>query len=905
MVLLMANPEAPLLWAAPGAPQNRGRISSSSTASSLRLNSSYGHLPLAFEPNQGQADGRAQFLCHGNGYSMSLTSQGMVLSLRKPRTGPFPQSTRSRTSRAPTPTPPAPPDVIGLSWEGAQGSVAYEGMDQLPGVSNYIPGNDRAQWHTNIPQYAKVAAREVYTGTDVTYYGNQGRLEFDFTVRPGADPQTIRLRADGVKKATVTAQGDLELRTAGGKVILRSPTTYQETGGQRKAVTAGYRMGEDGRILFEVGDYDKAKPLVIDPVLDYSSYMGGNIDDSISLITVDSTGNAYVVGGTDGNFPITAGAYQATFVSNNVNMVVAKVNPAGTALLYATYLGPNETYGTGIAVNGTGNVFVMGNAPTGFPTTSGSYKPTSSNGGPFVTELTAAGSALVYSTYLGGSGSQGGRIALSPSGYVYATGTTNGDLPSTAGAYQTAVQGSESAFMAELNPAGGGSSDLLLCTYLGGLGGVATNYATSLALGPGGTVYIAGTAYAGMPVTPGAYQSGPSNATEPFAPYIAVFNSTGTSLLYCTYVGWFYCEDLAVDPSGGAYITGYTGCGFPITAGAFLTTCNTDDDGYVAKVNPNGGGAADLAYSSYLGGSGSTDEGNSIAVDGSGRAYVVGDTIDSDFPTTAGAYQTTRNGTAYNAYLTVVNPQGTALVYSTYFDGTSWDSVADGDALGPDGGIYMVGYAGTNFPITSGVFEPNYGGGYTCGFVTKFDASITGNTPTPVSSPTLTPIGTITGTPTLTPSLTPSPTPTASFTASPTSTVTSTLTVTKTSTPTLTPTATVSPTPTSTSRPVQTPTPTLSYVDDFQVYENVGNPSNPVTIFVDYFSSPGQYDLMIYNSAGEHIKTLDSRTLNGPVSQYYVWDGTNKYGGTCASGVYLITLTEPYTFRVKRVIWVR
>ena len=772
LALVIANPcPLPLLWAASGPSRNvRPSLLPPVTSSPLVWQSNYGHLPLAFEPNQGQADSRAQFLCRGRGYSLCLTSEGAVLSLHKPRPGPSPQSFRSQAGRfaaRPVAAAPAPPDVIGLRWEGAQGSVSYEGAEKLPGVSNYLIGNDRSQWHTNIPQYAKVTAKEVYPGTDVTYYGNQGKLEYDFTVKPGADPKAIRLRADGVKKATVTGQGDLELETAGGKVILRAPTTYQETGGQRKAVTAGYRMKKDGGISVEVGDYDKAKPLVIDPVLDYSTYLGGNIDDEMARIAVDAAGNAYVGGDSQGNFPVTSEAYQTTPTSS-INMVISKIDPTGSNLLYATYLGgpASSTVLTGIAVNGAGNVFFMADAPAVFPTTEGSYEPASTAGGPAVGELNPDGAALVYSTFLGKGGSNGGRMALSPSGKIYVTGVTNGDLPATPGAYQTAIQGSLSVFLAELNPAGGGTSDLLFCTYLGCTGGFPSVNGNgswgagdfSLALGPGGNVYLAGTAYAGMPVTPGSYQSAPGNSSSPVAPFIAVFNSTGTSLLYCTYVGFSFFGALAVDSSGAAYITGYTANGFPTTSGAFQTMPNSGFDCFVAKVAPAGHGAADLVYSTFLGGTGGWDIAEAIAVDALGRAYVSGYTTDSDFPTTEGAYQVSRTGSENNAFLTQLNPQGTGLLYSTYFDGTSADSVGQGVALGPDGGVYLIGSAGSNFPTTSSVFQAGYGGGLETGFVTKFDASQFGNqaaTPTPTFTATNTPTATATFTPTATPTATP------------------------------------------------------------------------------------------------------------------------------------------------------
>ncbi len=484
---------------------------------------------------------------------------------------------------------------------------------------------------------------------------------------------------------------------------------------------------------------------------------------------------------------------------------------------------------------------------------------------------------------------------MNASGDIYATGATDGDLPATSGAYQTTVQGSHAVFLAELNPAGNGANDLLFCTYLGCSGGLSGGF--SLALGPGGNVYLAGTAYAGMPVTPGAYQSASTNVNNPFSPYVAVFNSTGSSLLYCTYVGYFYCNGLAVDSSGAAYITGYTGTGFPTTPGAFQPTANLGDDCFVSKIVPAGNGAADLAYSTYLGGSGGTDVGMAIAVDAAGRAYVVGYTDDSNFPTTPGAYQTSKTTSADDGFLTQLNPTGTGLLYSTYFSGSSWDSDPAGVALGSDGGVYMVGFAGSNFPITPGVFQPNYGGGYLTGFVTKFDSSI-------FSIPT--PNTTLTSTPTNTNTPTPMNTPTDTFSPTPTNTPTGTYTPMDTSTPTNTPTPTPTPTTTFTLTITYTLTPTFTALpscSEFSISKNAFFPSNgPVSIYVSYCQYPGDFSLGIYNSAGEHIKTLDSRHLEGPISAFYLWDGRNKYGDPCASGVYILYLVEPYNRQIKRIL---
>lgn len=885
----------PFLWAAPASSRKYTQVhSSGAPANTLIYNANYGKLPLAFEPNRGQVDMKALFIGRGNGYSLTLTSEGLFLALRKQHPKGSVISSRSKTRQAPTPDPVAPPDVIGLKWDGARRNLTYEGERKLPGFSNYIPSNDRSQWHTLISQYAQVRAREIYPYTDVTYYGNQGQVEYDLTVKPGGNPKAIRLKVEGAIKTTVTDQGDLELETRSGKkVTLRAPILYQEMDGQRQTVAGGWRMDADGGIGFAVQNYDKTRPLVIDPVLDYSSYLGGTTLDIIDVVAVDAAGNAYVAGTAPGNYPTTAGAYQTSF-SATTNSVVSKIDPTGATLLYSTYLGPGNTEISGIAVNSSGNAFVMTtNAPTGFPTTAGSFEPASASGGPALAELNTTGSALVYSTYLGGGGSAGGEIGLNSSGDVYVTGTTDGDLAATAGAYQTTVQGRASVFLAEIDPVGGGASDLLFCTYLGCSGGVVTYNGNpskaslyELALGPGGTVYVAGSANAGMPTTPGCYQSGPVSMGNP-SPYLAVFNSTGSALLYCTYVGYLFCESVAVDPSGAAYLTGYTWGNFPTTAGAFQPTGNLDVDTFVSKVNPGGNGSADLVYSTYVGGNGMTDTGEGIVVDAWGRAYVVGYADDTTYPTTAGAYQTAYNGTANNAILSELNPAGTGLVYSTYFDGTAWDSVGEGIALGSDNGVYIVGYGGSGFPTTSGVFQSTYGGALEGGFVTKFDSSSFGVptiTPTPTNTTTPTNTSTPTSTATETRTATPTSTnsPTVVITSTCTSTFTATKTATATSTATLSSTATATPTVTVTSTATLSPTPTCV----IHVWPDPYSPSRAVNHSLKFSCLPPGAQIGIYTLSGELAFQFQA---SGDPAQ---WNGRNKNGLPVASGIYFYTIEQ-------------
>src|ERR1700677_4567130 len=303
----------------------------------LLFNPNYGQLPLAFEPNQGQIDSRVKFLARGSGYSLYLSGNEAVLTLSKPVS----QTQFQPRAKGHPQIQPAllPPDVLRISLTGGNTGRTFEGMQTLPGVSNYFIGQDPSQWHTNISQYAKVQAQEVYPGVDMVYYGHEGHLEYDFLVKPGADPNSIHIKYDGADSAVVNAQGDLELTMGGRKVTFRSPTIYQDNNGQKNSVVGHYGIEADGGVHFEVKDYDKSKPLVIDPELDYSTYLGGSTQHDAYGIAVDGSGDAYVVGVTNSlNFPLTAGAYMTSFSGTEIGLV-SEFNPTGTALLYSTYLG--------------------------------------------------------------------------------------------------------------------------------------------------------------------------------------------------------------------------------------------------------------------------------------------------------------------------------------------------------------------------------------------------------------------------------------------------------------------------------------------------------------------------------------------------------------------------------------
>jgi uncharacterized protein (TIGR03437 family) len=640
---------------------------------------------------------------------------------------------------------------------GASGAAAT-GEEQLPGKANYFIGSDPANWRTGVPTYSKVRYPNVYPGMDLVYYGNQRQLEYDFLVAPGADPKPIRLQFAGAKGLRFGADGDLVVTTSNGALAFHKPVVYQMIDGQRKTVEGSFAMLDKRTVGFRLGSYDRAKPLVIDPVLAYSTYLGGSgintqpgFGDIALGLAVDGSGSAYIAGYTfSSDFPTTKGALQATnpACSNCEAAFVAKLNPSGTALVYSTYLAPSGgvSAANAITVDGSGSAYIVGTANSGFPVTAGAFQAVDRAGtgfNAFVTKLSPSGDALIYSTYLGGTetsyegGDDAEAVVVDNAGSAYVAGVSySSDFPVTAGAFQTVNKASlaSNAFVSKLNPAG---SALSYSTYLGGSGRILFSFgpqqydgdgAAGLAVDSAGNAYVTGYAYsADFPVTKGAFQT-TNPAVVPYSPggvaasynqanaFVTKLNPTGTSLAYSTYLGGsghLYHGDsasgLAVDDSGNAYITGQAwSTDFPTTHGVFQKAnhSQTGSNAFVAELNSAGNG---LVYSTYLGGSGS-DTAAGLALDGSGNAYIAGSTKSTDFPLTQGALQTTNNSVAGgNAFFTELDPAGSALVYSTYLGGSGGSQFGDSAntvAVDNSGSAYIAGSAySTNFPVTPGAFQ--------------------------------------------------------------------------------------------------------------------------------------------------------------------------------------------------------
>jgi hypothetical protein len=689
----------------------------SDTASRVQVSETYGKLPLHFEANQGQADPQVKFLSRGAGGTVFLTSTEavFVLTASEPR----------EASEAPKPARTAEKQknvkrtVLRTSLLGANHESRMVGQEELPGKANYFIGNDPAKWRTNVPTYAKVQYENVYPGIDLVYYGNRRQLEYDFVVRAGADPKTIALGFEGVDKLEVDGQGDLVLHTAAGLIRQRKPVIYQEVDGARREIAGGYVLKGERRVGFRVAAYAASRPLVIDPVLVYSTYLGSSASDAGTGIAVDADGNAYLTGSTPtSDFPTTPGAFQTTNADSS-DAFVTKLNPTGSALVYSTYLGGNgDEAANGIAVDAAGNAYVTGvtvkvTGPTGntFPTTPGGFQQGSSSGvNAFVTKLDPTGSALVYSSFLGGGADSGSGIAVDASGNAYVTGRTESTIfPTTPGAFQTTSAGLADAFVTKVDPTG---SALVYSTYLGGNG---VEQGLGIAVDAAGNAYVTGqTESSNFPTTPGAFQTTFGGIGDAF---VTKVDPTGSALVYSTYLGGSSscCGDaglgIAVDATGNAYVTGSTdSTDFPTTPGAFQqTTLGVAGAGFVTKLNPTGSA---LVYSTYLGGNSTTSAlGLGIAVDSAGNAYVAG-AAGPSFPTTAGAFQPTYSGRPFqDPFVTKLDPTGSALVYSTYLGSQYNGSVAIALDTLPSPNAYVTGSTNaTEFPTTPGAFQPASGG---------------------------------------------------------------------------------------------------------------------------------------------------------------------------------------------------
>ena len=730
------------------------------SAPNLRqLRSAFAQLPLAFEENRGQANPQVKFLARGSGYELFLTGDEAVVSL-----------SRSLKNMS----------VLRMRMANAATSPRVGASERLPGTTNYLIGKDPAKWQRGIPQFARVRYSDVYPGIDLVYYGRQGRLEYDFQVAPGADPNGIAVQFSSQTGVRLDSDGNLVLPTESGDVRFERPRVYQNFGEEQRTIPGKFVLRADGTVGFAVGQYDRSRTLIIDPVLAYSTYLGGSGDESCTTIlgtttpgcpaiAVDSAFNIYVAGSTTStDFPLVSGAtpYQGT-LKGGADVFITKLNSTGSAQLFSTYLGGTGNDSTaGIALDPGFNVYVAGTTNSAdFPTTSNAVQSTAQSSGnhAFVSEIKSDGTALNYSTYLSGTGVDTATgIAVDVQGKIYVAGTTtspafptSGNFPvSTSPApFQATPKAINQYFFSKLDPAASsGSASLLYSTYLGGstpssgatLGG-------GIALDTNRNIYLTGgTDFTDMPAlnAAGSYVGGKDIW---IAKFNAISQTTGSQQAYLTYLGGSGDDignGISVDSAGNAYVTGSTNSAdvlshTPNPAGVVpfqtcldtpnTTTCPTGltaTDAFVAKIGSapaSGQTMFPLNYFSYLGGT-ANDSGLAIAVDSNQGARVTGMTASSDFPATANAPAGLVYGGGTDAFAARIDTTATTSTatshYATFLGGSGTD-IGTGIAVDVSGTSYLTGETDSptgSFP-TASPFQASLNGPSDA-FVTKLTPTV-------------------------------------------------------------------------------------------------------------------------------------------------------------------------------------
>ncbi len=638
--------------------------------------------PMAFEPNVGQTDSTVRYLARGAGYAVFLTSEGATLSVV--------HSATTDTHRIePAAKTQARREAVALRIDGARTDARLVPEGRLAGTVNYLHGSDPKAWHRDLPTYATIRYEGLYDGVDAVFYGTQSALEYDFVVAPNADPSQIRVRFEGQRSAGIDASGDLVLRLANGEIRQQRAVVYQtDDGNHRTTVDAHYVLAADGGVRVEVAAYDRSRPLVIDPVIVYSTLVGGSqAADAAAAVAVDASGDMYVAGSTNAlDFPVTNGAFQTANGANDVNdAFVAKLSADGSTILAATYLGGEaDDDATGLALDPAGRVFVVGTTQSGNFPVSANAADSTFNGFTdiFVAALDEDLATLEYATYVGGGSYEGAWAAAFRAGGLYVAGYSyGGDFPTTPGAVDRGYAGQGDAIVMEID-----TSDWspVYATYLGGY---SLEEARSIAVDASGQAVVTGTTQSDdLPTTAGAFDttfSGFSNA------FVTKLNAAGSAFVFSTFLGGGFDQAyaVAVDDDGAVYVSGQTlHPDFPTTPGAFQSTLHAGFwEGFVTKIAATGDS---LGYSTFLGGS-DNDFPRALTVDTSGEAFVVGSTQSADYPTSAGAYRSVLTGPV-DATLSKISADGSALVYSTLLGGSEKD-FASGVAVDGAGQAVVVG----------------------------------------------------------------------------------------------------------------------------------------------------------------------------------------------------------------------
>ena len=650
----------------------------------------YYHQPLRFEANQGQTDAQARFLARGQGYSLLLTPSAAVLGLKDGQSDP----TR----------------WVRLALRDSAADPVIRGEEQLAARSNYFVGNDPARWRSNVPTFGRVRYRQVYPGIDLVYYGQQGQLENDFEIAAGANPKRISWRVEGDQRLWVEPAGDLVISSAGNDIRLEAPHAYQQENGQRRTVAVRYQVSGQ-QVGFELGSYNRRAPLVIDPVLTYSTYLGGTGGDAAYSVAVNSAGNAYVTGVTASvDFPVSASIFQDASAGDG-DVFVTEFTPDGSNVVFSTYLGGAALdIPAQIQLDATGNVYLVGNTlSNNFPVTAAAMQATyGGNQDGFLTELKPDGSGLIYSTYIGGTQADlATAMAFDAAGDIYIVGSTQSTDFFTMNPIQLANDGQYDVFLVELSSAGA----LKYSTYLGGS---SSDYGTGIGVDSAGNVYLSGTTYSSNFPTQGALQATFGGGSDVF---VTKFTPGSSALLFSTFIGGSSIDrssGMVLDANANIYLTGDTQSkNFPVTSSAYQSALMGTDNAFLTKLSSDG---STLVFSTLYGGS-QTDQANGLALDATGNIYLTGYTQSSNFPRLdsfqnilgiAGAGNCGSSNLVNVAvavcpdgFVVKFGPSGLP-VYASFLGGSNADA---GEAIAVDatGAAYVVGQTySSNFPTIAG-----------------------------------------------------------------------------------------------------------------------------------------------------------------------------------------------------------